>query len=234
MKNSMLNKLKSDYEELEIKPSSDLWSQLEGKLGEEPEMVLKPAFQWWKYAAVVILLISFGSLFYFNRHKTGFNDKPTDYIVKKNVEKTTAPIHSGFENQAVVSNEEKADKNEEKIVAENHTTTTEEVSHLKKENTTIQSQISEDKSQQFVNVDIQPVKIENQTLNLPVIAEVKKEKTKYINADELLLGREFDKTREENQNVHKQFGVLDASKIKVKSPNSLKILGFTIFSDSLK
>ncbi|WBV61032.1 hypothetical protein PFY12_02665 [Chryseobacterium camelliae] len=230
----MLNKLKSDYEELEIKPSSDLWERLEGKLVKEPEIVLKPAFQWWKYAAVVIFLISFGSLFYFNRHKTGFNDKPTEYIVKKNVERTMTPIHSEFEHQAVVSNEEKVIKNEGKFVVESHTTTAEDVSRLEKENTIIQSQISEDKPQQFVNVDVQPAKVENQTVNLPLFAEAKKEKTKYINADELLLGREFDKTREENQNVHKQFGVLDASKIKVKSPNSLKILGFTIFSDSLK
>lgn len=234
MKNSMLNKLKSDYEELQIKPSSDLWDRLDEKLEKEPEMVLKQAFQWWKYAAAVILLISFGSLFYFNLNKTRFNDKPTHYTVKKNGEKTMTPIHLEFENQSAVSNEEKAGKNEGKIVAENYTTTTEEVSHLKKGNTTIQSQISEDKSQQFVNVDVQSAKVENQPVNLPVIAEAKKEKTKYINADELLLGREFDKTREENQNVHKQFGVLDASKIKVKSPNSLKILGFTIFSDSLK
>lgn len=234
MKNSMLNKLKSDYEELEIKPSSDLWDRLDEKLSKEPEVVLKPAFRWWKYAAVVILLISFGNLFYFNHYKTGLNDKPTDYIVKKHREKTMNPIHSEFENQSAASNEEIVSESEGKVAVENPTTTAEEVSRFKKENTIIQPQISEDKSQQFVNVDIQPAKIENQALNLPIIAEVKKEKTKYINADELLLGREFDRTREENQNAHKQFGVLDASRIKVKSPNSLKILGFTIFSDSLK
>lgn len=40
MKNNMLNKLKSRYEELEIKPSSDLWSRLDDKLDKKPEKAL--------------------------------------------------------------------------------------------------------------------------------------------------------------------------------------------------
>src|SRR5215813_9339491 len=66
MKNNTLNKLKSGYEELEIQPSSDLWDRLEGKLDEKPQIALKPSFNGWKYAAVIVLLISLGSLLYFN------------------------------------------------------------------------------------------------------------------------------------------------------------------------
>ncbi|RTZ46532.1 hypothetical protein EJ377_20445 [Chryseobacterium arthrosphaerae] len=59
-------------------------------------------------------------------------------------------------------------------------------------------------------------------------------KTDYIKADELLLGREFDKKREENRTDIRKFGALDMTKIKIKSPNTFKILGVTVYSDSLE
>ncbi|WP_449397976.1 hypothetical protein [Chryseobacterium wanjuense] len=85
------------------------------------------------------------------------------------------------------------------------------------------------------NFNVNPVvqeKIITQNFEKPLIAERKK--PNYIKADELLLGREFDKTREESHDHHKTFGVVDMGKIKIKSPNSFKILGMTVFSDSLE
>ena len=58
-----------------------------------------------------------------------------------------------------------------------------------------------------------------------------RKKVSYISANELLLGREFDKTREEARS-DKQFGVLDVSKIKIRRPHLLNILGVTVYSDS--
>ena len=65
MDKKILKQLKSDYEELEIKPSADLWSKIEAGIDEKINVSQKPALQWWKYAAVVLLLISFGTYFYF-------------------------------------------------------------------------------------------------------------------------------------------------------------------------
>jgi iron-sulfur cluster repair protein YtfE (RIC family) len=44
-------------------------------------------------------------------------------------------------------------------------------------------------------IDINPDKIKSENIIFPAIAEAKQNQA--INADELLMGREFDKTREE-------------------------------------
>lgn len=228
MKNNTLNKLKSDYEELEIKPSSELWDKLDQRLDETSEIVLKTSFQWWKYAAVILLLISAGTFIYFNIKKDSFDYKKTNYIVKKRLKNTVNPINPEFENQPVISNEEKIENNNAKVVVEN------QKSNPKKEKEIIQPQISEFKARSFTvkqseNIDIKPAKIENHIPNIPVIAEVKKSKSSYINANELLIGREFDKTRENPYKNDVKFGVFNFDKPKV---DNVTVLGVSIYVDS--
>lgn len=58
MKNQ-IDKLKSDFENLSVEPSSDLWDKLEEKLDNKIEA--KKAFpyaKWWIVAASVVLLFS--------------------------------------------------------------------------------------------------------------------------------------------------------------------------------
>jgi hypothetical protein len=64
-------------------------------------------------------------------------------------------------------------------------------------------------------------KLENNS-EKPLLADRKK--VSYISAEDLLIGRELDKTREENYNDQRKFGVIDMSKIKIKGPSSLKFL----------
>ena len=232
MNNNTLNKLKSDYEELEIKPSSDLWDRLDEKLDEAAEISLKPSFQWWKYAAVVLLLISVGTVIYFV-NKDKFDDQEADFIVKKRLENTVNPINPEFENQPINSKEEKIEKSEVKVVAENQKSGSD--INLKTEKKIIQSQVSELKTQKVAikqpeNINIQSSKIEIQAPNIPLIAEVKKTKSTYINAEELLLGREFDKTREEAKKDEKKFGVFNVNKV-FKKVENVTVLGVTVYSE---
>ncbi|WP_426278330.1 hypothetical protein ACN9MN_03150 [Chryseobacterium sp. S-02] len=228
MKNNMLNKLKSSYEEFEIKPSSNLWNRLDEKLDEKPEMQLKPSFQWWKYAAVIVVLISLGSLFYFN---SGQNSQ-TEIVKKFQKTSENVPEPTLKQDESIILSEN---------IIENHSSST---SDKNKE----QSNFSSEKLSERIEQpqDIAPTQKENVIVELPAILAEKKEnnsvqplvadrkKVSYISADDLLVGRELDKTREENYNDQRKFGVIDMSKIKIKGPNSLKILGFTVISDSVK
>lgn len=226
----MLNKLKSGYEELEIQPSSDLWDRLERELDEKPEIILKPSFNGWKYAAVIALLISLGGLFYFNSGNHSQTDeikiaqKPSKNTLKPEEKQEETMVANENNLQSQISFE--TDKNNNRSgYSSNKKNLSGGIEELKdivlaeKENFAVEVPVGSPEKQ-----EPNPVK--------PLVAERKK--TSYISADDLLVGRELDKTREESYNDQRKFGVIDMSKIKIKGPNSLKILGFTVISDSVK
>lgn len=221
----MLNKLKSDYEELEIKPSSDLWDRLDGKLDRKPEIALKSSFQWWKYAAVIVLLISLGSLFYFNSNKP---QSEKVQVAGKTSENILKPVEK--QNEVVAL---KVIKNQVSSESGKKNSTSNSLPEKFAEKIELAKDIAIAEKENKI-VKVPEVLAEEKETNLikPIVAERKK--ASYISADDLLLGRELDKAREENYNDQRKFGVIDMSKIKIKGPNSLKILGFTVISDSLK
>ena len=230
MDKKILKQLKSDYEELELKPSADLWSKIEAGIDEGVNVDQKPTFQWWKYAAVVLLLISFGTYFYFE-NQANHKKILTKGSSKDKVEKVN------------IINEESYHKSENLVVKtiQNVDSKANLINKEEKPNQLIsanQENISEK------NLPEEKIK-QDETVENPIIKEIdhlpiqkqtvaERKKVNYTNAEQLLLGRELDKTREENQNEQRKFGVLDIGKIKIKSPNSFKILGFTVYSDSLK
>jgi len=230
MKKEILKQLKSDYEKLEIKPSADLWDRLELETEKMSHLPAKRSFQWLKYAAVIVLLFTVGGLFYFNSNQIENNN-----IVAK-INNSTKPEQLKPEVEIINSN---IDQPENSVVASN----VNKVNEIKEEKISVIQQCypsnvndqiltKEEEKTVIINPPSKALIItgEINQPEKPLIAERKK--ANYIKADELLLGREFDKTREEYQDEKGKFGVLDATKIKFKSPNSLKILGMTVFSDS--
>ncbi|MGG7469573.1 hypothetical protein ACVVIH_04455 [Chryseobacterium arthrosphaerae] len=225
MKKELLKQLKSDYEALEIKPSSDLWDRIEQGSPESPVVRPGKRFQWLRYAAVLVLLFSVIMLLYFN--KTG-QDIKTDKIVQRNPVKKS--IQTGKNSLPVPTIQIKEVKRSQDY---NFTRT-------------VASKPSESgyiwKNKEPELIEKEHIILKHQEINAPVpernlntLPDQKNiAKTDYIKADELLLGREFDKKREENRTDIRKFGALDMTKIKIKSPNTLKILGVTVYSDSLE
>ena len=225
MEKKILKQLKTEYESLEIKPSANLWDQIEGALEKESETVQKPLFKWWKYAAVIVFLISVSGIL---------------YVLKEHSSKVT-------EVKNIVDNSKKTEQKSNIITVES-STEKKVVNHSLSE-TQIKikdnSPYAESKksSEIVINNNINFHSQDNNGIDNKLIPEVKNEivipkssvaenkKVSYITADDLLLGRELDKTREENSNDQRRFGVIDMSKI--KGPNSLKIFGITVYSDSL-
>ncbi|OCA74046.1 hypothetical protein [Chryseobacterium arthrosphaerae] len=225
MKKELLKQLKSDYEALEIKPSSDLWDRIEQGSPESPVVRSGKRFQWLRYVAVLILLFSVSMLLYFN--KTGQESK-TDKIVQRN------PVKKSVETDGNSLPVPTIQIKEVKKSQDNNFTRT------------VASKPSESgyiwKKKEPELIEKEDVILKHQEINAPVpernlntLPDQKNiAKTDYIKADELLLGREFDKKREENRTDIRKFGALDMTKIKIKSPNSLKILGVIVYSDSLE
>lgn len=223
MDKNILKQLKTDYEDLEIKPSANLWDQLESGLDSSSQTAQKSSYQWWKYAAVVALLISIGSLFYFNKDKTLDNKI---FVIKGNAEnnfKPTEVVESAIANEEItkksVLNKKDLDDSQNKFVSENS---------IEKIQAPKRLEIIEKQLKSIETPVIALQKPENISFKT-IITE--KKKTSYTNADELLLGRELDKTRVES-NRSEQFGVVDASKLKIKRPGSLRIFGVKVFADS--
>ncbi|WP_312089817.1 hypothetical protein [Chryseobacterium sp.] len=225
MEKKILKQLKTEYESLEIKPSVNLWDQIEGALEKESETVQKPLFKWWKYAAVIVFLISVsGILYVLQEHSSPASEVKNIVDNSKKTEQKSNII-------TVESSTEK------KVV--NHSPSETQIK-IKDNSPYAESKKS---SEIVINNNINFHSQDNNVIDNKLIAEVKNEivipkssvaenkKVSYITADDLLLGRELDKTREENSNDQRRFGVIDMSKI--KGPNSLKIFGITVYSDSL-
>lgn len=224
MKNNMLNKLKSDYEELDLKPAPDLWSRLEMKLEKEYEKPKKKAFQWWLYAAVVLLFVSTGSLFYFNVNDNDFRHRQNNYHVGKPVPKTVYPISPEFENSGgdLVKSESGHQKTAEDQVS---------VNDIEKETFITKSLVA--KTQNIVisqdeKITVKAPEIEVRT---PVIADVKKANPTYINSSELLLGHEFDKASRTPDKKDIKIGILNFDKPAPEVEN-VTVLGVTVYVES--
>ncbi|CAD0218834.1 hypothetical protein KYG33_04805 [Chryseobacterium sp. D764] len=233
MKKEILKQLKSDYEKLEIKPSADLWGrieQIDQREEKSADISFKKAFQRWKYAAVLVLLVSVGVLLYFNRNHPANTDNPIVHteLPKKDIK---TPL-TGQKIDAA-----------QNIITENNTSQEKlkvipDIPRVYQQKETLQKEgLSMGKEEQIIVADYE-IKAPVLDKNIIPIADkpalVENKKTEYINADELLQGREFQKKREENRTDIRKFGALDMTKIKVKSPNSLKIFGVTVYTDSLE
>ncbi|NIF05007.1 hypothetical protein F3J23_06085 [Chryseobacterium sp. Tr-659] len=239
MKQNILKQLKSDYEKLEIKPSADLWNRIDQMEQEDekvPVMIPKRSFQWWKYAAVLVLLFSVGALLYFNQEKPAgkidliTNTKPIGHHIQTkthDIDIESTQINPVAENEMPKEKEEK--RNATKVI--NNTET-----H--------QPEVLFENGSMVLNKD-EKIIVSNSEIKAPVLdgninpildktSLTEQKKAEYIHADELLQGREFQKKREEHRTDVRKFGSLDITKIKIKGPSSLKIFGVTVYSDSLE
>ncbi|MCD0478092.1 hypothetical protein LPB90_06465 [Chryseobacterium sp. LC2016-29] len=226
MDENIRKQLKTDYENLEIKPSKNLWEQIELGLDNDSETVRKPSFQWWKYAAVIVLLLSFGTLFYYNSDQF-FKPKET-IAVKKPVENKTKPkddIESVADNKIEELNNtseisiksEKAQKKQSEILVHTQSEVLKETPKI----VNTQPQIS---LKPEIEINNKP---EQQIAELPQLATtqpvVKANKVKYITANDLIFQRKYSIEKKENaQENGKRLGIITINRINV-SPEFITI-----------
>ena len=229
MDKKILKQLKSDYEEREIKPSANLWDQIDAALEKESATPQKSSFSsnWWKYAAVVLLIISLGTFMYYN---DGFNTEKTDYIVKQNLKEEVLKKENYSE---IIPTEEKT---EEEISLEIVKETEYKVKQNNNEDlvpqkVAIQPQFSEHTESIIVTNQAETLIFHQEETENNITPEISdSKKISYVTANDLLLGNELDKSREKANADTRKFGVIHRDKMFPKF-NNVVVLGATVYID---
>lgn len=229
MDKKILKQLKTDYEDLEIKPSASLWNQIEFGLDNDSETIQKSMFQWWKYAAVIVLLISFGALFYFNSDQ--FSKSKEAIAVKKTPESNSKPtenIKSVAENKneepitnSEIIKSEKTQKKQSEILVETQNEVLKETPKIV--NTEFQIGVKPE-----IEINNKPEQLINESPQLVTAKPVVKEmKVKYITANDLIFQRKYSVEQKKNAPENtKRLGIIKINRISV-SPEFI-----TIFNSS--
>lgn len=216
-----MQNLKSKYEQQEMKISDGLWDRLEEKLDQAPAKTNKPKIFWWRFVAVIILIVSFNGLSWMMDIEDKVKNSPefefrTDQIssVRQESENTeeiqsSIPIeNSKIENQKLVVEKVKVISNSELIKKENQVS--EKELSIKNEEPKVIPQTEEKFAQN----------------ELPKI----KERPKYITSSDLLFGVEIDKAKTETP---KSAMGINISKSKNDSdfpnPKRIKLFGITLY-----
>ncbi|MDC8104183.1 hypothetical protein ACNFU2_04850 [Chryseobacterium sp. PTM-20240506] len=212
MKNKMLNKLKSGYEEMEIKPSHDLWNKIEAGLDEADISVenlpVSSPYKWWKYAAIILFLLSSGILVYFNidRTKTAHiiaHDKSNEKTETLDNKPELAFRNEHLDHSAISSDivdRSIATNGKEKERVDSITSNRDHNRAITKDIKVSNYEADHDLHPIASGVQIKPVdlvipeeeKISENKLGT-VNQKTEKKTAKYIEASDLLVGREYDK-----------------------------------------
>lgn len=229
MDKKILKQLKSDYEEREIKPSANLWDQIDAALEKESATPQKSSFSsnWWKYAAVVLLIISLGTFMYYN---DGFNTEKTDYIVKQNLKEEVLEKENYSE---IIPTEEKTEEEiSQEIVKETeHKVKQNNNEDLVPQKKAIQPQFSEHTESIIVTNQAETSIFHQEETENKITSEISEtKKISYVTANDLLLGNELDKSREKANADTRKFGVIRRDKMFPKF-NNVVVLGATVYID---
>lgn len=226
MDKKIRKQLKADYEELNIKPSDKLWDQIEDQLDGREKTVQNPLFQWWKYAAVIVLLISFGSILYFNSDKSS---KSAETIAVKEVTEENLKPSKTSETVANVANPETENNFEIKTNPEK-SIVIKEVNKTDQEQTDLPKMTSVSKiiaSAPEIEVKTE-TKIKQEITETPKLVVIEKSsKTKYVTANDLMFQHQYsvEKNEKPNENT-KRLGIIKINKVNI-SPEFI-----TIFNSS--
>jgi len=233
MKNSLKNKLKTEYENLSEQPSQNVWGRIEAELEntqEKPEIKIPQKFSFWKVAAVALFFISVGLLLnQLMNNKIAQNEEY--FVQKENIEKM---VPEGNQQKSV---SEKENHFQNSIPESTKIADHQSVNHLEKPIRKIKNPESETERIIFsektaiASKEDSPksgkIYLVNEEKKIPVI----KEQIKYVTAEDLLFEREASKSLKEQEKDTRKLGDIG---VNIEKPKSVKILGITVYSEENK
>ncbi|UOU97395.1 hypothetical protein MUU74_12940 [Chryseobacterium daecheongense] len=248
MNKEILKQLKSDYEKLEIKPSADLWDRIDSmdqKTEKGSGWSPKAHFQWWKYAAIVLLLISVGTIIYYNINKVEQHNILSRIQTNQINDKDLEGIQEKHNNENVLPDSElAADTKPRNYNTSQNKTADHSIRPDKKieytqnitkkqngdlDNTPVQVAF-DDRQIKHPDVIVKPEESIAPDNKLAVSTEKSEIKnTKYIKASDLLTGREYDKVRGNQETT--SYGRINLSRLKPHFSQVVS-LGVTVHSET--
>lgn len=207
-----------------MKASDGLWDRLEEKLDQTPTKEKKPKVIWWRFVAVIILIVNFGAISWMTDIKNKVKENPefefrTDQIssVRQHSENT-----DGIQKSIPINNSE---TNHQKLTITNINSSTSELT--KKEN-----QITEKVSEKENIIKKEEPQIVSKPEEKLAQNDIQKprEKVKYVSSSDLLFGAEIDKAKTETPK-----SAMGINTIKLKNdsdfpnPKRIKLFGITLY-----
>ncbi len=221
-----MQNLKSKYEQQEMKVSDGLWDRLEAKLDQVPVKEKKPKVMWWRFVAVIILIVSFNGVSWM----TDIENKVKNYQVLKFPSRVENQILTAKE-QAFYDQQFKTPTPKKNNIDKNPNLKIENLKiaeNLRTENHKNNIQTSE--KELSIKKEEPPIvtKPEEQLAQFGI--QKPKEKVKYVSSSDLLFGVEIDKAKSETP---KSAMGINTPKIKSESdfpnPKRIKLFGITLY-----
>ena len=215
-----------------MKASDGLWDRLEEKLDQVPAKEKKPKVIWWRFVAVILLMIGLGGSFLMINNKSNIseNQEFASQTNNQNIALTTIEQSENDDVEKLIPTKNSSKTNYQKLAVEN----------LKDSSTPFRITNSIKKENQITNSIPQKENIikkeEPQIVSKPeeklAQTDIQKprEKVKYVSSSDLLFGVEIDKAKTETP---KSALGINVSKPKNDSdfpnPKRIKIFGFTLY-----
>ena len=210
-----------------MKVSDSLWDRLEEKLDQTPAKEKKPKVIWWRFVAVIILIVNFGAISWMTDIKNKVKENPGFEFRTDQISSVRLPHGNNNEIQKPVSINSETDN--QKLAVENKDSSTplRMTNSIKKE-IHIQNSILE-KDTLIKKEELQIVsKPEEQLAQTDI--QKPREKVKYVSSSDLLFGVEIDKAKAETPK-----SAMGISTIKSKNdsdfpnPKRIKLFGITLY-----
>ena len=227
-----MQNLKSKYEQKEMKASDGLWDRLEEKLDQVPAKEKKPKVIWWRFVAVILLMIGLGGSFLMINNKSNIseNQEFASQTNNQNIALTTIEQSENDDVEKLIPTKNSSKTNYQKLAVEN----------LKDSSTPFRITNSIKKENQITNSIPQKENIikkeEPQIVSKPeeklAQTDIQKprEKVKYVSSSDLLFGVEIDKAKTETP---KSAMGINTPKIKSEpdfpNPKRIKLFGITLY-----
>ncbi len=215
-----------------MKASDGLWDRLEEKLDQVPAKEKKPKVIWWRFVAVILLMIGLGGSFLMINNKSNIseNQEFASQTNNQNIALTTIEQSENDDVEKLIPTKNSSKTNYQKLAVENlkdSSTPFRITNSIKKENQITNSipqkeniikkeepQIVSKPEEQLAQTDIQKPR----------------EKVKYVSSSDLLFGVEIDKAKTETPK-----SAMGINTIKLKNdsdfpnPKRIKLFGITLY-----
>lgn len=206
-----------------MKVSDSLWDRLEEKLDQTPAKEKKPKVIWWRFVAVIILIVNFGAISWM-----------TD--IKNKVKETSEFKFPRIENQisSVRQHSENTDEIQKSIPIKNSETEDEKLAF---ENINENQSVNKEQSisNQIPEKELIIKKEEPQIASQPeeqlaqTDIQKPKEKVKYVSSSDLLFGVEIDKAKAETPKSAMGINMIKSNDSDFPNPKRIKLFGITIY-----
>ena len=210
-----------------MRVSDGLWDRLEEKLEQVPVSKKKPKMIWWRFVAVIILIVSFNGVSWMTDIKNKVKESPEFEFQTENLSVTVKQQSGSInDNQTLVPIENNSEKNNQKLAVEkvNPTTPLRMTAQSKNINTNIVSEKEIPVRKEEISTPQPQEKLAQNGIQKP------KERPKYITSSDLLFGVEIDKAKSETPK-----SAMGINTLKTKNdsdfpnPKRIKLFGFTLY-----